>query len=68
MAQTSSLYILLHVCPLLGNGLVNIFPRRQILGEESVARLSNNTGGGVFYVVHAMHSAGNGQLNSHSDM
>jgi hypothetical protein len=35
-------YILLHVHPLLGNVLVNEFPRRQILGKQSVARLRNN--------------------------
>jgi hypothetical protein len=35
-------YLLLHVHPLLGNGLVNKFPRRQILGKQSVARSGNN--------------------------
>jgi hypothetical protein len=35
--------ILRHVNSLLGNGLVNNFPRRQILGKQSVARLSNNS-------------------------
>jgi hypothetical protein len=34
--------LLLHVHPLLGNGLVNKFPRRQILGKQSVARSRNN--------------------------
>jgi hypothetical protein len=34
--------VLLHVRPLLGNGLVNKFPRRQILVKQSVARLRNN--------------------------
>jgi hypothetical protein len=34
--------ILLHVHPLLGNGLVNKFPRIQILGKQSVTRLCNN--------------------------
>jgi hypothetical protein len=34
--------VLLHVHPLLGNVLVNKFPRRQILVKESVARLRNN--------------------------
>jgi hypothetical protein len=37
-------YILLNVHPLLGNVLVNEFPRRQNLGRESVARLRNNRG------------------------
>jgi hypothetical protein len=37
-----NLYILLHVYPLLGNGLVNKFPRRQILDKQSVARSRNN--------------------------
>jgi hypothetical protein len=36
--------ILLHVHPLLGNGLVNKFPRRQILGKQSVGKLRNNRG------------------------
>jgi hypothetical protein len=35
-------YVLLHVYPLLGNGLVKKFPRRQILGKQSVARSRNN--------------------------
>jgi hypothetical protein len=35
-------YILLHVHPLLGNELVNKFPRGQILGTHSVSRLRNN--------------------------
>jgi hypothetical protein len=30
-------YIVLHVHTLLGNVLANKFPRRQILGKESVA-------------------------------
>jgi hypothetical protein len=34
--------ILIHVQPLLGNGLVSKFPRRQILGKQSVARPRNN--------------------------
>jgi hypothetical protein len=38
---------------LLGNVLVNKFPRRQFLGKQSVARLRNNNLGCVFYVVHA---------------
>jgi hypothetical protein len=37
-----NLMLLLHVHPLLGNGLVNKFPRRQILGKQSVARSRNN--------------------------
>jgi hypothetical protein len=51
--------ILLHVHPLLGNGLVNKFPRRQILGKQSVARLRNNSDNGrnAFNVVRAMPSA-----------
>jgi hypothetical protein len=38
------LYILWHVNAFPGNGLVNKFPRRQILGKQSVARLHNNKG------------------------
>jgi hypothetical protein len=34
--------ILLHVHPLLGNVLVNKFPRREIPGKHSIARLHNN--------------------------
>jgi hypothetical protein len=34
--------ILLNVHQLLGNGLVNKFSRRQILGKQSVARSGNN--------------------------
>jgi hypothetical protein len=34
--------ILLHAHPLLGSVLVNKFPRRQIVGKQSVARLRNN--------------------------
>jgi hypothetical protein len=51
-------YILLHVHPLLGNGLVNKFPRKQILGKQSVARLRNNSDNrrSVFIVVRAMPS------------
>jgi hypothetical protein len=51
--------ILLHVHSLLGNGLVNKFPRRQILGKESVAKLHNNSdyGRSVFSVVRAMPNA-----------
>jgi hypothetical protein len=55
---------LLHVHPLTGKALVNKFPRRQILGRQSVARLRNNRGGCVFYVVRATPSAGNGLVNS----
>jgi hypothetical protein len=40
----------LHIHPLLGNVLVNKFPRRQILGKESVARLRNNRRSCVFRV------------------
>jgi hypothetical protein len=47
--------VLLHVHPLLGNELVNEFLRRQILGKQSVARLQNNRGGCIFYVVSAKH-------------
>jgi hypothetical protein len=36
------LSILLHVCTLLGNVLVNKFPRSQILCKQSVARSRNN--------------------------
>jgi hypothetical protein len=48
MGETYNMYsevinntILLHVHPLLGNMLLNKFPRRQILGKQSVARLRN---------------------------
>jgi hypothetical protein len=58
--------ILLHVHPLLGNGLVIKFPRRQILDKQSVARLRNNKWGCVFYIVRATPSAGNGPINSQS--
>jgi hypothetical protein len=37
-----SMLILLHVHPLLGNGLVNKFPRRQIPGKQSIAKSRNN--------------------------
>jgi hypothetical protein len=36
--------VLWHVNALPGNRLVNKFPRRQILGKQSVARLRNNKG------------------------
>jgi hypothetical protein len=42
--------ILLHVHTLLGNVLVNKFPRRQFLGKVSVARLRNKRGTCVFRV------------------
>jgi hypothetical protein len=50
---------MLHVHPLLDNGLVNKFPRRQILGKQSVAGLRNNSDNrrSVFNVVRAMPSA-----------
>jgi hypothetical protein len=52
------LIILLHVHPLLGNGLVNKFPRSQIVSKQSVARLRNNPNRrNVFNVVRAMPSA-----------
>jgi hypothetical protein len=49
----------LHVHLLLGNGLVKKFPRRQILGKQSVARLRNNSDNrrSVVNVVRAMPSA-----------
>jgi hypothetical protein len=49
-AENRNIYILLHVHPLLGNVLVNKFPRRQVLGKQSVARLRNNRGSCVFHV------------------
>jgi hypothetical protein len=51
-------YILLHVHPLLGNGSVKKFPRKQILGKQSVATLRNNFDNrrSVFNVVSAMLS------------
>jgi hypothetical protein len=67
MAQNSSLYILLHVHSLLGNVLINKFPRREILGKQSVAMLRNNKEGCVFYVVRATPNAVNGPMNSQSD-
>jgi hypothetical protein len=36
--------ILSNIKALPGKELVNKFPRRQILGKESVAKLRNNTG------------------------
>jgi hypothetical protein len=42
------LTVFLHVYPLLGNVLVNKFPRRQILGKESVDRSRNSRGSCVF--------------------
>jgi hypothetical protein len=45
--------VLLHVHPLLGNELVNEFPRRQTPGKQSVARLRNIRGGCFFYVIRA---------------
>jgi hypothetical protein len=47
--------------------MVNNFPRRQILGKQSVARLRNNKGGCVFYVICATPRAGHGPTNSQSD-
>jgi hypothetical protein len=53
-----TLKTLLHVHSLLGNGLANEFPRRQILGKQSVARLRNNSDNkSVFSVVRAISSA-----------
>jgi hypothetical protein len=60
--------IFLHVYPLLGNELVKKFQRRQILGKKSVARLRNNRGGCIFYVVRPTPSSGNGPMNSQCDM
>jgi hypothetical protein len=42
LLKAGHFFTLLHVHPLLGNVLVNKFPRRQILGKQSVARLRNN--------------------------
>jgi hypothetical protein len=50
---TQSRWILLHVHPLLGKVLLKMFPRRQILGKQSVARLPNNKWDWVFYAVWA---------------
>jgi hypothetical protein len=58
---------MLHVHPLLGNGLVKKFPRRQILGRQSVTRLRNNRGRCVSYGFSSTSSAGNGPINSQSD-
>jgi hypothetical protein len=51
--------IMLHVHPLLGNGLVNNFALKQILGKQSVARLRNNSDNrrSVFDVVCTMPSS-----------
>jgi hypothetical protein len=65
--DTIIVIIILHVHPLLGNRLLNKFPRRQILGKQSVARLRRIWGGCVFYFVCATPSAGNGQMISQSD-
>jgi hypothetical protein len=48
--------LMLHVHPLLGNGLVNKFPQRQILGKESVARLKAIEEA-VFSMSSALHPA-----------
>jgi hypothetical protein len=56
--------VLLHVRPLLGNVLFSKFPRRQILGKQSVARLRNNKWGSVFYVVCADQRWNNGVMQS----
>jgi hypothetical protein len=42
-------FILLYVHPLLGNIFVNKFPRRQILGKQTVVKLRNNR---KSYVLH----------------
>jgi hypothetical protein len=60
--------ILLHVHLLLGNGLVNKFPRRELLGKHSVDRLPKDKEGCVFYVVRGRPRARNGPMNSQSDM
>jgi hypothetical protein len=39
-----SAMVLRHVNTLACNGLVNKFPRRQILGKQSVAKLRNSRG------------------------
>jgi hypothetical protein len=56
-------YILLHVHQLLGNVLVNKFPRRQILCKQSAARLRNNKRDCVFYVVRAEQRWNNGVMH-----
>jgi hypothetical protein len=50
---------MLYVHPLLGNGLIKQFLRRQIIGKQSIARLRNNSDNrrSVFNMVHAMPSA-----------
>jgi hypothetical protein len=55
---------MLYVYPLLGNMLLNKFLRRQILGKESVARLYNNRGDCVLYVVRAKQQQNNGVMQS----
>jgi hypothetical protein len=55
---------MLHVHLLLGNVLVNEFPRRKILEKQSVAMLSNNKGGCVYYVVRAKQEKKNGVMQS----
>jgi hypothetical protein len=64
-------FIFLHVHPLPGNVFVNKFPRRPILGKQSVARLFSNREGCVFYLVRAKQTVercmqpliGNGTVN-----
>jgi hypothetical protein len=59
-AQTlCSACILLHVHPLLGNGLVNKFLQKQIPAKQFVARLHNNSDNrrSVFNLVRTMPSA-----------
>jgi hypothetical protein len=48
--QRTNFNTLLHIHPLLVNVLVKKFPRRQILGKQSVVRLRNNRGSCVFHV------------------
>jgi hypothetical protein len=55
-------YVLLHAHPLLGSVLVNKFPRRPILGKQSVARLLNNSRGCVLYVVRSKQQQEQGCL------
>jgi hypothetical protein len=60
--RTSLVAGALKALPLLGNVLVNKFPRRQILGKQSVAGLRNNRRGCVFYVVRAEQLWNNGVM------
>jgi hypothetical protein len=62
-----TIWILLYVRSLLGNVLVNKFPRKQILGNQSVASLRNNGWGCVFYIVRTQQRENNGIMQTLSE-